>query len=210
MHVETRKKNLWVLAPVSGSLLYGLLYLVATFFYPGGAQFDKHSKGFSWIHNYWCNLLNEPAINGQHNPARPIALVALAVLCISLMIFWYIFPLYVQSGKAARLLIQTSGIAAMVTALFIFTAQHDLVINTAGLFGLVALTGTLTGLHKLGQIWLFRMGLFTIVLIAANNVLYYGNDLMYYLPVVQKITFFYFLLWICLICIGLYRRPEQP
>jgi hypothetical protein len=71
------KQNIWVLSPLFGTLIYLLLYIVATFFYPGGSQVDKNSFGFSWAQNYWCNLLNENAINGQHNSARPIAIAAM-------------------------------------------------------------------------------------------------------------------------------------
>ena len=204
MATTTPKKSIWVLTPLFGSLLYALLYVTATLFYPGGSQFNKEAKGFSWMHNYWCNLLNEHAINGQHNPARPIALTAMVLLCITLALFWYIFAGLAGFQKTGRLLIRFSGIASMATGLFLFTAQHDLVINLASLFGLVALAGTLIGLKKLQWTALFRMGLFILLLIAVNNVLYHGGGLIYYLPIVQKITFFYFLLWICLIDWRLY------
>ena len=206
MSRKDRKKAKWVLVPLFGSLLYGILYFIATLLYPGGSQFNKQSKGFSWMHNYWCNLLNEPAINGQHNPARPVALTAMAVLCMALTIFWYMFPAYVKFHKNIRLLLQFSGIAAMATGLFLFTAQHDAVINGATFFGMVALTGTFIGLNRLRWTKLFRMGLFIVPLIIVNNVLYYGNGLIYYLPVVQKITFLYFLLWVCSINVHLYKE----
>eukprot|EP01041_Mallomonas_annulata_P035984 gene35984-59008_t len=53
---------------------------------------NQNAKGFSWVHNFWCNLLNETAINGEKNSARPIALVAMLVLSASLSLFWIIFP----------------------------------------------------------------------------------------------------------------------
>jgi hypothetical protein len=53
-----------LLLPPVGILIFILLYIVAAFFYPGGSEFDTHSDGFSWKHNYWCNLLNELAIKG--------------------------------------------------------------------------------------------------------------------------------------------------
>jgi hypothetical protein len=110
-----------------------------------------------------------------------------------------LFPLQAGFAKRERYTIQASGFIAMIIGSFIFTRLHDNVINAAGLFGLIALTGTLRGLKKLGWIKLFYMGLFVVVLIALNNLLYYKKSLIYYLPVVQKITFLYFLLWICFI-----------
>ena len=197
-----------VLTPLAGVLVYVLLYFIATLFYPGGSQFDKHSKGFSWTQNYWCNLLNEYAINGQPNPGRPIALTAMVVLCITLMIFWYVFPRSVPFQRSSRLIIQLSGFAAMTVGMFLFTSLHDIVINIATLFGLIALTGTFIGLNKLRCQKLLGMGLFNIILVALNNFLYYGNGLLIYLPVVQKITFLYFLLWICSITIHSYVKAN--
>jgi hypothetical protein len=198
--------SLWRLTPLLGSIVFVLLYFIASLYYPGGSQFDKHTKGFSWTQNYWCNLLNENAINGQPNPARPIALTAMVVLCLTLTVFWYLFPIQVDFKKRARLLIQTAGLTAMSIGLFLFTSLHDYIINVATLFGLVALIGTFIGLRKQNLTKLFGMGLFTIVLIGLNNLLYYNTGPLFYLPVVQKITFLYFLLWICCINISLYSK----
>ncbi len=206
--IKVFERNIWVLTPLFGTLLYVVLYFIATLFYPGGSQFDKNSKGFSWTQNYWCNLLNENAINGQHNPARPIALTAMLVLSLTLILFWYIFPVRTEFKKTTRLIIQISGIAAMIIGMFLFTEQHDIIINLATLFGLVAIIGTFLGLNKLRWTKLFWMGIFNIVLVALNNILYYGNGL-FYLPMVQKITFLYFLLWICLIDINLYSKTNS-
>jgi hypothetical protein len=178
-----------------------LFYFIATLYYPGGSQLSKNSKGFSWTQNYWCNLLNENAINGLHNPARPIALTAMVILCLTLSLFWYIFPLQVEFSKRTRFIIQFSGLTGMATGLFLFTSLHDIIINVATAFGLIALVGTLVGLKKLKCTRLLWMGLFIFVLIGLNNLLYYGDGLLTHLPVVQKISFLYFLVWIC--CINL-------
>lgn len=201
-----KQQNIWVLTPLFGTLLFICLYFVATLFYPGGSQVDKNSKGFSWTNNYWCNLLNENAINEQHNSARPLAMAAMIVLCLTLAIFWYIFPKHADLKKSVQLTIQISGTLAMTTGMFLFTDLHDTIVNIASLCGLVATVGTFIGLHKLKWTKLFWFGIFNLALVVLNNILYYGDGLKLYLPVVQKITFLFFLLWICLITINLYRR----
>jgi hypothetical protein len=209
VNTANRKKNIWILTPLFGTLLYVLLYFVASLFYPGGSQFDKNSNGFSWAQNYWCNLLNESAINGQPNHSRPIALVAMIVLCLTLIIFWWQFPKHVEFKKNTRLIIQISGFASMTLGLFLFSDFHDIAINIATLLGLVAMTGTFLGLVKLRWKKLFWMGVINIVLVVANNILYYNSGLIHLLPIVQKITFVYFLLWICLISLNLFRRQKN-
>lgn len=197
-----------MLATLSGTFIFACLYFVATLYYPGGSQAGVNAKGFSWVNNYWCNLLNENAINGQHNPARPIAITAMLVLCFTLTIFWYIFPLQVEFKKSSRLTIQISGAVAMAAGMFLFTNFHDTIVNVASLSGLIATVGTFAGLRKLRWTKLFWLGVFNLTLVALNNILYYGEGLKLYLPVVQKITFLFFLVWICLIAFKLYRKEN--
>ena len=83
---------------------------------------------------------------------------------------------------------------------------HDIIINIATVFGLIAVIGTFIGLLELKWTKLFWVGIFILPLVALNNFLYYKTGLLIYLPVVQKITFLYFLLWICLIDVGLYKH----
>jgi hypothetical protein len=209
--IKSTKKaqKLWLLTPLFGALAFLCLYAVATFFYAGGSQADKNSKGFSWVNNYWCNLLNEDAVNGQHNPARPIALTAMFVLCLSLSFFWYHLPRSYNFGKFTRLVIQLSGIPAMTIAMFLFTGLHDSIINIAGALGIVALIGTFTGLYKAKRYILFLFGMFNLVLITLNNYVYYTKGLIIYLPVIQKISFLSFLIWVCWIDIDFYRKIKN-
>lgn len=203
-----KTKNSSTIITLLGVLAFVCLYIIATLYYPGGSQVDVNEKGFSWLNNYWCNLLNDNAINGQHNPAKPIAMAAMLVLCFTLANFWYNFPRRMQFKKSSRLAVQISGVVAMVVAMFLFTNLHDWVINIASLFALIAIIGTFVGLYKQKWLGLFRLGIFNLLLVALNNILYYGNGLRLYLPLVQKITFLFFLIWICLIDIKLYSKQS--
>jgi hypothetical protein len=128
------------------------------------------------------------------------------VLSFTLAIFWYIFPLTIGLKKELRLTIQISGVLAMTFGLFLSTGMHDTIVNLASFFGLIATVGTFIGLYKLRWTMLFWMGIFNLILVAVNNILYYGVGFKLFLPVVQKITFLFFLLWICLITLNLYNR----
>lgn len=187
----------------SGIGLFVCLYFLATLNYPGGSQANQFSNGFSWTDNYWCNLLDTKAINGKFNAAKPLALAAMMVLCITLAFFWIWFPVFAGMGKARIQITRYAGIAAMVTAFFLFTGPHDMIINAASLFGLVSVLGTFAGLYQLKWVWLLRMGIFNLLMVVINNICYYNKSLLIYLPVVQKITFLFFLLWISLISLRL-------
>lgn len=206
-----KEKPIWVLIPVFGTMLFVVLYVVATYFYPGGSQVDKHSIGFSWANNYWCNLLNEPAINGQPNPAKPIAMTGMLVLCLTLSFFWFLFPRHIRVGKFGNPAVQISGILAMTIAFFLFTnIDHDLVTNLASIFGLIATVGTFIGLYKARWYALFVFGCLNLLLVGLNNYVYNTNALIVYLPIIQKISFATFLIWICSIDIKVYRRKILP
>jgi hypothetical protein len=201
-----KTKNILVLTPIFGILIFVVLYIIATLLYPGGSQIDKNSIGFSWTNNYWCNLLNEKAINGQLNPAKPVAMTGMFVLCLTLSFFWFLFPRRINLDRKLKLTIQISGTIAMTIAFFLFTnIDHDLVTNLASIFGAIATVGTFIGLYKAKWLRLFTWGLFNILLVGLNNYVYYTKGLIIYLPVIQKISFATFLIWVCFIDMKLYH-----
>ncbi|HEY5772623.1 MAG TPA: hypothetical protein VIS75_08340 [Chitinophagaceae bacterium] len=207
--VQHRSKNIWILSPFIGSLLFIILYIIAALLYPGGSGTDKTAIGYSWTNNYWCNLLSEKAINGQTNTTRPVAVTAMFILFLSLSTFWILFPALTHLKKYHRLLIQVAGTVCMLTSFLLLTSiDHDLAINTSSAFGLIAMTGTLIALYKLKWKWLFAMGLFDLLLVALNNYLYHSNEMMY-LPLVQKFSFLSFLVWFSFISISLYQRSRS-
>ena len=198
------------LVPVFGIAVFLILYFAATIYYPGGSHLDKNSTSFSWEHNYWCNLLNEQGLNGQPNKARPVAMIAMFVLSIALASFWYIFPVQAGLRKPGKQIIQVSGLLSIMVGFFLFTDIHDIIINIASFFGLVAMVGTFIGLLRLKWKGLFYFGLLNLALGTLNSISYYGDVLMYYLPLIQKFTFLSFLLWFCLIAAGMFKMNRKP
>ena len=200
-------KTIWILIPIFGSLVFIALYIIAAFFYPGGSETNKTAIGYSLTNNYWCNLLNDSAINGQQNTAKPIAVTAMIILCLALSTFWIFFPRQIRTGKIQMHIIQTSGTAAMLCSLFLLTnINHDLVVNVASSLGFIATIGALICLYQAKWNWLFAFGIFNIILVGLNNYLYYTKGMMIYLPVVQKISFLSFLVWTCFINISIYYK----
>ena len=203
MDTKSYSRTNWILIPLFGICLFILLYVIATLYYPGGSNFDSTAAGFSWQHNYWCELMNERAVNGSINDARPIAIVAMAVLVISLASFWYQFSVVFRS-KGWRL-IRFAGIASMLIVVFLHLGAHDLIMSIAGALGIAALIGSLVVLFKMRRFAVFYLGIFCICLCVLNNYIYYSGFKFYYLPVIQKFTFFFFLLWFVWVNVLMYR-----
>jgi len=198
-----------LLVPVAGAMSFLALYFVATLYYPGGSQADTNSTGFSWKDNYWCNLLADQAINGATNKAQPIAVSSMFVLSATLAFFWVLLPSFLYSGNRIGTIIRVSGLLSMATALLLYSNfSHDTIINLASTFGVIATSGTLIALYKTRHFMLFAFGLAIIVLVGLNNYFYYGGGGIEPLPVVQKITFVSYLLWICAISVVMFRKAN--
>jgi len=194
------------LVSIFGCVLFIILYIIAALLYPGGSETDKTAIGYSWTNNYWCNLLHDDAINGEPNTAKPIAIAGMFILVLALSGFWILFPRYINTNKAYRLIIQICGVIGMISSFFLIADRnHDLVVNIASGFGFIAVIGVLVCLYQTKWFWLFGYGLFNIFLIFLNNYLYHSGK-MFYLPIVQKFSFLSFLVWICCIEMKLYRR----
>jgi hypothetical protein len=191
------------LFPLYGIGLFVFLYILAASLYPGGSYTDKTTKGFSWSHNYWCELMAPHAQNGVINSARPVAITAMFVLAAGLSIFWYQASGLFVNKNMGHWIIRYPGIFSMLSVLLLFAGPHDMVINISGLSGVIAMCGVMAGLYTNKWYRLFGLGFFCLLLCLINNYIYYGNHFMYYLPVIQKISFIFFLLWFCVVTIHL-------
>ncbi len=186
--------------PILGITCFLLLFVVATYLYPGGNQMDSTCETYSWVHNYWCDLLGEKAGNGQVNEARFFAIPAMLILCISLSFFWYFLPLLFRQSLADKnqqwkaKTIRFCGISAMFVSCLLFTSLHNMVINITALLGGIALVITFSELKKQQYPALFYLALFCLTLCSINFAIYQSSTYLLVLPLLQKITF--------LICFG--------
>jgi hypothetical protein len=182
--------------PISGIAIFVGLYLYATTLYPGGSQADLNSVGFDWIHNYLCNLMNEKGMNGQPNPGRPYAILAMMVLCISLMVFFIQFANTFSTSIFWKRLIIVSGVISMTTASLIFTQYHDQMTIVSSILGLVVVIGILLEVFKSDWMMYKTSGAVCILLLGVNNYIYYTGQYIENLPSLQKFTFIVVLIWI--------------
>jgi len=196
--LQTQTAKWPVYLPVAGIVLFILLYIIATLLYPGGSDIDRNAKGFNWLHNYWCELMAPYSQNRQPNTARALAISAMCVLAASLAVIWYFVPSHLPFPRLLQKLISLSGILSMIILFFLFSYDHDKVINMAATLGFTAMILTSAGLYRKKMFLLFAWGVFGFFLGLLNTWLYYSGQ-RYYLPVVQKITFIFFLAWFVLL-----------
>jgi hypothetical protein len=185
--------------PTYGILIFIGLYLIAASLYPGGSQVDPDSHGFDWVNNYWCNLFYSYALNGELNPARPYAIMGMVVLCISLGFFFYEFPKFFKTAAPWNTLIPVTGIMGMIFALFVYSDFHDLMVVLSCLLGTLSIIGIFFGLRNHGLRHFIWTGFICVALIGLNGYLYFSQNYLTSLPLIQKITFVVVLLWIVLL-----------
>lgn len=210
MEKRGRINRFWIITSSFGVCLFILLYFIAASLYPGGSQADKTTSTFSWVNNYWCDLLSERAKNGQNNSARLIAVLSWVILCFSISVFWYFLPQLLLLTAKGKKTIRVCGIGAMMVAVFLFTSLHDVVIQVGGVLGFIAFIITFAGFYKNRMYGLFYTGLFCVALMGLNYYIMVAGGLSFYLPVVQKITFIIVLLWILFVNRKLYRQIKEP
>ncbi len=186
----------WVRFPLYGILSFLILYFPATFLYPGGTKFNAHTVGYSFVDNFWCDLFVESGYNGLYNPGRPFAILAMALLALGLVFFWYTIPyLYWEKIYKVRIT-RFCGCLSMFFAALVFTEHHDLCINLAGFFGCVAILSMLIGFLEVGERWLVWLGFLNLLLIGICLYMWHTGFGLTALPIIQKFTFLLFFLWV--------------
>ena len=182
--------------PTYGILIFVGLYVFAANFYPGGSQADINSIGFDWINNYWCNLMNVNGMNGLENPARPIAISAMIILCSSLVLFFFQFAQHFVQSRVWKAIIQILGTLSMIAAVLIFTEFHDIMTTISSIFGVLVVVGVIQTIYKSDLTFFKVIGIVCVLLLGVNNLIYYSGIFINFLPLIQKITFILVLAWI--------------
>lgn len=203
-----KTRNGWLLMPIVGIFLFLLLFVFAAARYPGGSQADLTHEGFDWIHNYWCNLMGEKAMNGEPNDALPIAVLALVILCVSLFFFFYHFSFHLAVNSLWGKIIRVGGLLSMLAAALIATDWHDEMTIVASGFGLFVIAGIMVSLSFSNLILYKWTGAVCLLMLGLNNYIYYTQHGLYLLPLLQKLTFVIVLGWIIGLNWKLYQKAH--
>jgi hypothetical protein len=195
-----------LLAPLAGIALFVLLYLLAAGAYPGGSYANPEQEGFSYRHNYLCDLLDEEAINGELNTSRHFARWSLGILCASLLVLWYQIPQIFDISSKRIYFIRFSGILALGTLVFLSDGTHDRIVWIAGAFGVLALIICTLELYWAGYRVLYMLSVLNLLIFLLNYYIYETGIFLKALPMIQKLTFVLFLLWFVLLDLALYRK----
>lgn len=181
-------------------------YVVAAWLYPGGTRFDHSTVGFSVVHNYWCDLLDDTAYCGRANPGRPVALAAMGFLCCGLSALWWAAPTLFPEARYRGLVVRVSGTACALVTPLLATERHDVAIDLAGLLALVAFIATMSGLWPRTSVSLRAVAAITVAVALGNYAIWRTGVGLGCLAAAQKLAFALFLTWACMLAQQILRR----
>jgi hypothetical protein len=199
-------QKIWLLSPTIGVIAFALLFYYATLLYPGGSYFDRSLTSFSWLQNYWCDLLDNPTITHKDNPAKVIASAAMLVIAISVSLFW-IISIQLHANLKQHRLIQLSGSLGIFSMLLLLIdGYHNIGLSFAGVFSLLAFSLTLINAYQQRFMRLFFLACVAIFLSVLSYSLFFSRYYTFALPVIQKLNFLAIGVWMIATNMAVYKQ----
>ena len=165
--------------PIVGVVVAITLLAISTFQYSG----DVH-----WTRVTVSLLCASELPNGDPNLGRELPIAALLLLCASMALLFELISRLADT-RLQRKTIQIAGIGAMVYALLTATPMHDLMVNIALAFFLVAIFAIVNTSYRKRHFGLAITGIACIVLKICSVSLYYTNTYTEIWGVLQKLSF---------------------
>jgi hypothetical protein len=201
-------------------LLFGISMAGAMWAYGGGSWRHPQAPSHSFLENYWCDLLREPAHNGRPNALSvQLATLGFAALALALGAFWWefsgVFPDFRRALVRLAGVLSAAGTAAVaLVPSDRFPAVHAPAVLTAGGLGFVC--GCVCAgwaLRHFAEARAFALASLVLVSAAAVNIALYvhvaylgGTDTVV-LPAVQKLATLALVAWLLA---GLYVSANRP
>jgi hypothetical protein len=202
--LAVRLRQLQILAPIAGIIAFLVLYAIAALNYPGGIKTDPTTVGFSLTRNYWCDLLDATAYNGQPNPARPIGIVATLLLSVAFSVLFWQLPAFLGANERNRLM-RWVGIGGLMAGACIFTPWHGQALALGGVLLGIALLILMYELWRVGLKRVFWAGIGCLAIGGLCYFMYYTSWQLSALALTQKFSFLAFFVWVSWINWVFYR-----
>lgn len=178
-------QNIVRLSPIAGVVAAIGLLVISSLQYSGDVHWTRVT----------VSLLCAPTLpNGDPNLSRGLPIVALLLLCVSMSVLFEFISRRADT-RLVRSTIQIGGIGSMVYALLTATPMHNLMVNIALVFFLVAVIAILRMLYQKRVFGLVIAGAACIVLKLASASMYYTNTLTEIWGVLQKLSFVLTTVW---------------
>ena len=178
-----------------GIFAFLLLFYYSTLLYPGGSTVYPDKTGYDWLYNFWCDLLEPYAVNGDLNEAYSLAVFSMVLINISLTFFFIRFAKEAIHSTWGKLIVGASGTLSMFFCSLVFTEFHNYMIYSSSLFGGIAGIGVITVLFLNRKRKLLFFAFLSLFLLIANVYLFYLQEYQTFTPSIEKASVFIVLIW---------------
>ena len=195
-------KSYYPIFPVVGLVLYVIVFTVASSNYPGGSVNVPHDTGYSFFHNFLCDVMNPVTQGGKVNHARPLAVVSHLILSGSMISFFYVLPEIFETSNRNTRMIRGFGMTTMTVFILMCTKHHDAIVTATAVLGSLALIPFFIELRKYSGQKLKNLAYACYAMSIIVFLIFVTKIGFYYLPFIQKITFVldaWWVVWVSLI-----------
>jgi hypothetical protein len=196
--------------PIYGMGAYIIIFTTAAILYPGGSVNYPNASGYSFFHNFLCDAMLPITPKGVENTARTLAVISHLVLSFTMIVFFYILPEIFSVHNRNTKMIRWFGMLTMSIFIFMYTPYHDYIVTVTGILGTFALLPFFIELYRYSDKRLKRLA---YVCYAFSIVVFFVFETKlgyFYLPFLQKITFFLDAWWVIWISLIVVRKRQQP
>jgi hypothetical protein len=201
-----------------------VLMTIAMAQYPGGNIWVRSEPGYDFWRNFWCDLLREPAYNGQPNLLAPsFAQAAMFTLAVALAAFFLIAPSLFPARRRLGALVSLLGVAGACGLALVsvvsdgqFPRLHGTTVLVAAPAGLLAVIGTLIGMLRAparcrssAAIGMALLAAALVSLVQFAREYAFSAPSSEWLPRSQKVATLLALVWICVVSIEAARRARR-
>ena len=202
-------KSYFPYIPIVALIVYSALYAYVTTLYPGGSENYPQMDGYSFFHNLLCDVNLPFALNGELNPARPIAIVAHLILSLAMILFFYTLPEIFDHENRNLRLTRIFGMLTMTVFIFMFTKYHDQVVVLVAILGTIALIPFFIEVRHFPNIPLKRWAYLCYAMSVVVFFVFVTRIGAYYLPFLQKLTFILDAIWVIWVSLIVLRKQES-
>lgn len=167
-------------------LVSAVFLAIATSLYPGGSVADPNSVGFIWNRNFFSNLFQEHALNGEPNPGRVWALVGMAIHCLGDGLF-FIRMAGIIADRHTRSVLRVVGYGNIAFNFGIATSLHDVMVTISSTLSLLGLF-YITVLILRSRLHVLKVCCVACMLLFYYTLFLYGTGDWGLLAIMQKVA----------------------
>lgn len=174
---------------IVGLGIFLVVFTIAAYNYPGGSSNLPEYNGYSFFHNFLCDVMKPVTQTGVINEARPLAIVSHLILSFTMISFFYLLPEIFSFSNKNTKLTRAFGMLTMTVFIFMYTPYHDSIVTATAILGTVALIPFFIELSKYPNIGMKNLAKVCFGLSVIVFLIFVSKIGFYYLPFIQKIAF---------------------